>query len=93
MQDVLRLADACDVPALCSKIDGFASVTRENAQLWLSWLQEMRGSNIDLKSIRREMVRHVKQVFSKEVIWEHLDDDQLAALVEVSGHDLSISET
>eukprot|EP00243_Klebsormidium_subtile_P004167 TRINITY_DN17963_c0_g1_i1.p1 TRINITY_DN17963_c0_g1~~TRINITY_DN17963_c0_g1_i1.p1 ORF type:complete len:393 (-),score=42.15 TRINITY_DN17963_c0_g1_i1:446-1624(-) len=44
LQDILRLADACDVPALCSEIDSFASVTKENAELWLHWLREMRGS-------------------------------------------------
>ncbi|GAQ78785.1 hypothetical protein KFL_000190040 [Klebsormidium nitens] len=92
LQDILRLADACDVPALCSEIDGFVEVTKENAQLWLQWLREMRGSNIELSSIRKQMVGHLKQVFSEAVMWEDLDDDQLAALVAF-GHDLRNRES
>ncbi|GAQ88018.1 hypothetical protein KFL_003940090 [Klebsormidium nitens] len=78
LQELLKLADACDVPQLCSDIDTFAVVTKENARSWLSWLRGMHGSNLKVKFIRSAMVEKLKEGFIEEIKWERLTNDQLA---------------
>lgn len=55
LQDLLSLADACGVPALCADVSGHVMVTSVNADSWLEWLLTEHG--VDAAPIRRQVVQ------------------------------------
>ena len=54
LQEILSLADACGVPALCDDVIGLVMVTSANVAQWLPWLLQEHGS-INVEPIQKQV--------------------------------------
>ncbi|GAQ80153.1 hypothetical protein KFL_000470260 [Klebsormidium nitens] len=55
LQDILSLADACGVPALCADVIQMVLVTSANMDSWLAWLLKEHG--VDASAIKKQVVK------------------------------------
>lgn len=54
-QDILSLADACGVPALCADVIQMVVVTSSNTDSLLAWLLKEHG--VDASAIKKQVIK------------------------------------
>ncbi|GAQ89777.1 hypothetical protein KFL_005610040 [Klebsormidium nitens] len=78
LQEVLALADACNIPDVCADVIRVVEVTSENVNSWLEWLLKEHGA--DAEPIQQQVVKVMRDQLQSALERQKLTVEQLAAM-------------
>jgi hypothetical protein len=81
LQELLSIAEACNIPTLCKSLVSLVQVDEVDVKFWLNWLKGERSSNVS--PIQEQCSGVLQKKFQRLTQWKCLTVEELFQLSEI----------